>query len=64
MRVLSLVSVVCVTLTVVHADAQNAETPTAKQIDQATAQCLPQVVSWRRELHQHPELSNREVNTA
>ncbi len=29
------------------------------------AQALqPQVVSWRRHIHQHPELGNREVNTA
>jgi len=25
---------------------------------------LPQLVAWRRDLHQHPELSNREVRTA
>jgi amidohydrolase len=25
---------------------------------------LPQITAWRRDLHQHPELSNREVRTA
>lgn len=25
---------------------------------------LPQVVAWRRDIHQHPELSNREMRTA
>ncbi|MEO5625676.1 MAG: amidohydrolase [Dokdonella sp.] len=25
---------------------------------------LPQITSWRRDLHQHPELSNREVRTS
>ena len=33
-------------------------------IDAATAKVMPQVVEWRRFLHQHPELSNREVKTA
>ncbi len=27
-------------------------------------QTLPQVTSWRRDIHQHPELSNREVRTS
>ena len=34
------------------------------EINAATAKILPQVVEWRRYLHQHPELGNREVNTA
>ena len=34
------------------------------EINAATAKVLPQVVEWRRYLHQHPELGNREVNTA
>ena len=25
---------------------------------------LPQITAWRRDLHQHPELSNREVRTS
>ncbi|MBS0439386.1 MAG: amidohydrolase, partial [Proteobacteria bacterium] len=25
---------------------------------------LPQVTAWRRDIHQHPELSNREVRTS
>ena len=33
-------------------------------IDTATAKVLPKVIEWRRFIHQHPELSNREVNTA
>lgn len=36
----------------------------SREIDAATAKVLPQVVEWRRFIHQHPELSNREVNTA
>jgi amidohydrolase len=34
------------------------------EIDSATARILPQVIEWRRYIHQHPELSNREFNTS
>ena len=34
------------------------------EIDAATAKIMPQVIQWRRHLHQHPELSNREFNTS
>ena len=34
-----------------------------QQIDAAASQVQPQVVEWRRWFHEHPELSNREVNT-
>ncbi|CAN5509353.1 M20 family metallopeptidase [soil metagenome] len=33
-------------------------------INSATDKIMPQVTKWRRFLHEHPELSNREVNTA
>ncbi len=33
-------------------------------IDQKAAAILPQVIEWRRYLHLHPELSNREYKTA
>ena len=36
----------------------------AREIDTRTAAVLPKVVSWRRDIHQHPELSNREVRTS
>ncbi|CAN5387183.1 M20 family metallopeptidase [soil metagenome] len=36
----------------------------SSEIDAATAKIMPQVIEWRRYLHQHPELGNREVNTA
>ena len=36
----------------------------SREIDAAAAKIMPKVVEWRRYLHQHPELSNREVNTA
>ncbi len=37
---------------------------TASEIDAAAAKVLPQVIEWRRYIHQHPELSNREFNTS
>jgi amidohydrolase len=43
------------------------ETPKAdlaSEIDRRAAGVEKQVVSWRRDIHQHPELSNRELRTA
>jgi amidohydrolase len=40
--------------------SQNAK----NEIDAAAEKILPKVVEWRRHLHQHPELSNREFKTA
>jgi amidohydrolase len=36
----------------------------SREIDVAAAKIMPQVIQWRRFIHQHPELGNREVNTA
>jgi amidohydrolase len=36
----------------------------AARIDQAAAAIEPAVVAWRRDLHAHPELGNREFRTA
>ncbi len=33
-------------------------------IDAAAVALTPQLIAWRRDLHQHPELGNREVRTA
>ena len=33
-------------------------------INNSTAKIMPQIVEWRRHLHQYPELSNREFKTA
>ena len=38
--------------------------PMATAIDRQTAEILPQVVTWRRDFHQHPELGLQEVRTA
>lgn len=39
-------------------------TTLAQAIDQAAAAVEPQLIAWRRDLHQHPELGNREFRTA
>jgi amidohydrolase len=42
----------------------SAGTTLAAQIDRLAADLEPQTIAWRRDFHQHPELSNREVRTA
>jgi hypothetical protein len=41
-----------------------ASTPVAGDIDRRVAAVLPKVVGWRRDFHQHPELSWQETRTA
>jgi len=36
----------------------------AAAIDRDSAALTPQLIAWRRDLHEHPELGNREVRTA
>lgn len=36
----------------------------SKEINSATEKIMPQIIEWRRHLHENPELSNREVKTA
>lgn len=43
--------------------AQSAASRLQVEVEQRTEQVMPQVVAWRRDIHQHPELSNREVRT-
>jgi amidohydrolase len=46
------------------AASAQAANPLAPQVDRLTQELLPQIVTWRRDFHQHPELGNREVRTA
>ncbi len=46
------------------ADLQVSASPLAAAIDTAAAVIEDQVIAWRRDLHQHPELGNREFRTA
>jgi amidohydrolase len=34
------------------------------RVDQLSASVEPKVIAWRRDIHEHPELSNRETRTA
>ncbi len=42
----------------------SAQTPLSEEIDRLAAEVEPAVIAWRRDIHQHPELSNREFRTA
>jgi amidohydrolase len=44
--------------------AAQSGSPLAADIDRATQETLPQVVAWRRDFHQHPELGNQEFRTS
>ncbi|HEX9166769.1 MAG TPA: amidohydrolase [Gemmatimonadales bacterium] len=46
------------------AAAQGKPSPLAGRVDAAVAAVTPKVVTWRRDIHQHPELGNREFRTA
>src|SRR5215207_10511203 len=44
--------------------AQNAGSALAREIDRRAPQLEAKAIAWRRDIHQHPELSNREVRTS
>ena len=56
-RVAGLLGVVLATAAPAAAGAQGAD------LDQRVARTMPQVIAWRRDIHEHPELSNLEVRT-
>ena len=52
------------TLRIMNAPLQVAASSLAAQIDLAATAIEEQLIAWRRDLHQHPELGNREFRTA
>ena len=44
--------------------ALSAAASAAESTQQITQGLLPEITAWRRDLHEHPELSNREVRTS
>lgn len=38
--------------------------PLAQAVEQRLPQIMPKVIAWRRDLHEHPELSGQEVRTS
>ena len=59
-------SFVLLLTTAVHVRAQASATPPAihQELDRRAAAVNDQVIAWRRDFHQHPELANHEVRTA
>jgi amidohydrolase len=52
-------------LTLPHAAlAQGPVSALAREIDRRAPQLEAKAIAWRRDIHQHPELSNREVRTS
>ncbi|WP_343702480.1 amidohydrolase [Chitinophaga sp.] len=56
-KLLTTFALACLSLSLQAQDLQ-------AQISQKASAILPEVIKWRRYLHQHPELSNREFKTA
>src|SRR5215211_1408583 len=54
---------ICIALLMLAASTMQAQNFSTLIESKATA-ILPKVIEWRRYLHQHPELSNREFRTA
>jgi amidohydrolase len=57
------VSAIAAALLLLAASPVRAEI-TEAQLDQAAKSLAPQVITWRRDFHQHPELGNSETRTA
>ncbi|MFW6092564.1 MAG: amidohydrolase [Pseudomonadota bacterium] len=51
-------------LVVVATGSAAVPTVAADPIEEAASAVAPQVIEWRRDIHRHPELSNREFRTA
>ncbi|HEX7281985.1 MAG TPA: amidohydrolase [Vicinamibacterales bacterium] len=47
-----------------QAQTQPTANPLAAEVDRLAAEINQQVVAWRRDFHQHPELGNQETRTA
>jgi hypothetical protein len=56
--------VTLLTLGLAGSAAAQTPNPLAAEIDARVDQALPSIIEWRRDLHQHPELGNREFRTA
>jgi amidohydrolase len=51
-------------LSVYASQTAPAANPLAAEVDRLATEINPQVVAWRRDFHQHPELGNQETRTA
>lgn len=50
--------------TLLHSPSGHAASVDQAKLDELTRAVEPKVIEWRRDIHQHPELSNREVRTS
>jgi amidohydrolase len=65
MRTRILLAVAAATLLPSTASAQSAAVaPPVREIESVLASVMPKVVAWRRDIHEHPELSFAETRTA
>src|SRR4051812_10341622 len=55
---------VAIFLVVAFSASAQMNTKLQTKVNQMAVALEPKVISWRRDFHQHPELSNREVRTA
>jgi amidohydrolase len=51
-------------LSIIFSSHAGAQSPVAAEIDRRAQQVASRVVGWRRDIHAHPELGNRETRTA
>ncbi len=56
--------ILALTLALPAAAQEDAPSPLAERIDARATEIEDQVIAWRRDIHQHPELGNREFRTA
>ena len=63
MQLLIIITMLSITLTAGSLEAQKVKT-SAERIDRETAAVEKDVIRWRRDIHQNPELGNREFRTA
>ena len=59
-----ILSAACYGLMTLLAGTAEAQNPLTAEIESGAARLNSQVIAWRRDIHQHPELGNREVRTA
>jgi amidohydrolase len=59
-----IVKITAIILTTLLFLSANSQTLTASRINDAAAKIEKQCIAWRRQIHEHPELSNREFKTA
>ena len=51
-------------ISILMSQASFAQMPSSADLERRIGAIMPKVVAWRRDIHQHPELGNRETRTA